>query len=194
MAERLKKGEENIADRRDQVSVLFADIVGFTPMSALISAEELVGRLNAVFRRFDALAERHRVEKIKTIGDAYMVVAGVPDPCPDHAERIAALALDFMDALADINGERSLDLNIRIGIHCGPVIAGVIGTRKFAYDLWGDTVNTASRMESSGVPGRIHLSAAAAELLRATHILEERGPIEVKGRGIMETFFLEGRR
>ncbi len=194
VAERLKKGEESIADRCAEVSVLFADIVGFTPMSAAISAEELVGRLNALFRRFDTLAERHAVEKIKTIGDAYMVVAGVPDPCPDHAQRIGTLALDFMDAVSEINRERALDLKIRIGIHSGAVIAGVIGTRKFAYDLWGDTVNTASRMESSGVPGKIHLSGATAELLGPSHLVVRRGPVEVKGRGIVETFFLEGRR
>ncbi len=194
VAERLKLGEDNIAERHDEVSVLFADIVGFTPMSATISAEELVGRLNTVFRRFDALVEHHGVEKIKTIGDAYMAVAGVPDPCPDHARRIAELALDCMAALAEINRERELDINIRIGIHAGPVIAGVIGSRKFAYDLWGDTVNTASRMESSGVPGRIHLSEAAAVLLDASHVLIKRGAIQVKGRGTMETYFLEGRR
>ncbi|MGD2082747.1 MAG: adenylate/guanylate cyclase domain-containing protein [Chromatiales bacterium] len=194
IADRLKRGEESIADAFDDVTLLFADIVGFTPMAAAISAEELVWRLNAVFRRFDALVDKHGVEKVKTVGDAYMAVAGVPDPCPDHAQRMAELALDFLRAVRELNAELGLDIAVRVGINTGRVVAGVIGARKFAYDLWGDAVNTASRMESSGLPGTIHVAPASAALLRDQYCLRERGPIEIKGYGTLTTFFLEGRR
>jgi class 3 adenylate cyclase/signal transduction histidine kinase len=194
IAERLKHGEESIADAFDDVTLLFADIVGFTPMAAAIGAEELVWRLNAVFRRFDALVARHGVEKVKTVGDAYMAVAGVPDPCADHAERIADLALDFLAAVDELNAELGLDISLRVGINTGPVVAGVIGARKFAYDLWGDAVNTASRMESSGLPGTIHVAPESAARLARGYRLRERGPVEVKGYGVLNTFFLEGKR
>jgi class 3 adenylate cyclase len=169
--------------------VLFADIVGFTPFSAKMTPRDLVHLLNEVFSAFDALARRHGLEKIKTIGDAYMVVGGLPAPRTDHAAAVAAMALDMRDAI----GARGEGLVLRIGLHTGPVVAGVIGTSKFTYDLWGDTVNTASRMESHGVPGRIHVSDELRAALGEGWRLEERGVIEVKGKGPMRTHWLSGR-
>jgi class 3 adenylate cyclase len=192
IAERLKAGENLIVDRFDDVSVLFADIVGFTSMSAKTTPEQLVTILNALFSMFDQLAERHGLEKIKTIGDAYMVVAGVPAPRGDHALAIARMALDMLAAVRAYGAENNLDLTIRVGIHTGAVVAGVIGQKKFIYDLWGDTVNTASRMESHGVPGRVHVSAATYEALRAAFLLETRGEIDIKGKGLMTTYLLLG--
>jgi len=194
IADRLKEGESTIADSFDQVTVLFSDLVGFTKMSAGISAETLVGRLNDVFRSFDSLATDLGVEKIKTIGDAYMVVGGLPLPQPDHAERIAEMGLGMIKAINEYNADADEPLGIRIGINTGPVVAGVIGSTKFAYDLWGDAVNTASRMESTGVPGQIQVSESSHDLLVGSFDLEPRGLVEVKGKGKMETYLLLRRR
>jgi adenylate cyclase len=190
IADRLKAGATLIADAHPQVTVLFADVVDFTPLARRTAPAELVGLLDRVFTRFDGLADRHGLEKIKTIGDAYMVVGGAPEARSDDAEAIAAMALDMVDAIR--TGEDG-GLELRIGIDTGPVVAGVIGRRKFTYDLWGDVVNTASRMESHGVPGRIQVTAAVEARLRGRFAFEPRGPIEVKGKGRVEAFFLVGR-
>ncbi len=193
IAERLKQGEGTIADAFGSVTVLFADIVGFTALSSSVPAAELVIVLNDVFSRFDALAERHGLEKIKTIGDAYMVVAGVPEPREDHASAVAAMALDMLDEIESFNAARGTSLGIRIGVHSGPVVAGVIGKRKFIYDIWGDTVNTASRMESTGLPGRVQVSDVTAKALDGQLVMEDRGVIAVKGKGEMRTWLLAPR-
>lgn len=190
IATRLKQGEGVIVDRFEAVTVLFADIVGFTALSARTSPEALVAMLDELFTRFDALADRHGLEKIKTIGDAYMVVAGVPEKTDDHAVRMARMGLDMLATLADYAATNSVELTIRIGIHSGPVVAGVIGRNKFIYDLWGDTVNTASRMESHGQPSRVHVSEATVAALAGRFEIEARGEIEVKGKGLMATYFL----
>jgi class 3 adenylate cyclase len=193
IAERLKLGEQVIADAYPDVTVLFADLVDFTPFVAHTRPERLVQVLDRVFSAFDDLSDRHGVEKVKTIGDAYMVVGGAPTPMPGHCRAVAELALDMI-----AEGERCVaegfDVRLRIGIDSGPVIAGVIGRRKFIYDLWGDTVNTASRMESHGTPGRIQVTPAVEEKLRGVFRFERREPIEVKGKGRMTTFFLLGPR
>ncbi len=194
IADRLKHGENLIVDRFDAVSVMFADLVGFTSMSAVTTPEELVTMLNELFSMFDKLAEKHGLEKIKTIGDAYMAVAGVPQPIADHAVAIAHMGMDMLDGLAGYTARTGTELSIRIGIHAGPVVAGVIGKNKFIYDLWGDTVNTASRMESHGVPGRVHITEAVRELIGDRFELEDRGPIDVKGKGMMTTYLLRGRK
>lgn len=194
IAERLKQGQSLIAESFEDVTVLFADIVGFTELSARISPKELVGCLNAIFSEFDRLTERHGLEKIKTIGDAYMVVGGLPTPRDDHAEAIARMALEMFEAIAEINAETSESFNIRIGINTGPVVAGVIGTKKFIYDLWGDTVNTASRMESHGIPGAIQVTEETRDRLRNWFRFERRGTIEIKGKGEMTTYILTGTR
>jgi adenylate cyclase len=194
IAERLKAGGGAIADRFDGVTVLFADIVGFTTLSTELPPERVVELLNRVFTRFDELAALHQVEKIKTIGDAYMVVAGLPEPRPDHAQAAARMALDLRVALAETSRAIGHPLQIRIGLCSGPAVAGVIGIRKFAYDLWGDTVNTAARMESHGVPGEIQLTESTYELVRERFSLEERGMIDVKGKGLMRTYFLRDAR
>jgi adenylate cyclase len=193
VATRLKDGAGTIADDISQASVLFADVVGFTMMSASLSPGELVSLLNEVFTSFDGFVAELGLEKIKTVGDAYMAAAGVPQARPDHAHLIAELALRIRDhrAIDPVSGE---PLRFRIGIDSGPVTAGVIGSDKFAYDLWGDTVNTASRMESSGVPDAIQITERTQELLRGAYECEPRGPIEVKGKGTMRTFLLRGRR
>jgi class 3 adenylate cyclase len=185
IAERLKRHPGAIADGFERVTVLFADIVGFTPLSEKMSPPEVVALLNEVFSTFDALAGRHGLEKIKTIGDAYMVVGGLPRPQGDHAALVARMALDMQAAAAGIPG-----IQLRIGVHTG--VAGVIGTAKYSYDLWGDTVNTASRMESHGLAGRVHISDASREALGAAWKIEERGVIEVKGKGPMKTYWLVG--
>ncbi len=190
IATRLKQGEGVIVDRFEAVTVLFADIVGFTALSARTSPEALVAMLDELFTRFDALADRHGLEKIKTIGDAYMVVAGVPEQSTDHAVRMARMGLDMLATLADYAAANQVELTIRIGVHSGPVVAGVIGRNKFIYDLWGDTVNTASRMESHGLPSRVHASEATVAALGDRFEIEARGEIEVKGKGAMATFFL----
>jgi class 3 adenylate cyclase/HAMP domain-containing protein len=189
IAQRLKSGETVIADNFDCVTVLFADIANFTPLSASISAKELVELLNTIFTEFDQVMEDRGLEKIKTIGDAYMAVAGVPNFCQDHARR-AALDMQKIIENTHKTDPRMKGVVIRVGMHSGPVIAGVIGKSKFIYDLWGDTVNTASRMESHGVPSKIHVSNTMVELLPQEFKTEPRGLIEVKGKGKMETFFL----
>ena len=194
IAERLKRGETTIADSFAEVSVLFADVVDFTRLSAQTSPSDLVRLLNRVFSAFDALSEKHSLEKIKTIGDAYMVVGGLPSPREDHAEAIAEMAMDMHTELARLNAETGQDIGLRVGINTGPVVAGVIGTKKFIYDLWGDAVNTASRMESNGVQGSIQVTEATYEKLRDKYAFEARGTIEVKGKGPMMTYFLKGRK
>jgi guanylate cyclase len=194
IAARLKVETGSIADHVDWASILFADIVDFTPLSQRLSPAEVVGTLDRLFSRFDTFVERHGLEKIKTIGDCYMAAAGVPDPCPDHASRAALLALDMRDAVAT-SAIAGLDgLRLRIGINSGPVTAGVIGTKRFLYDLWGDAVNTASRMESNGTPGEIQITRATYELLKDEFVCTLRGTIQVKGKGEMETWYLVGPR
>jgi len=194
IANRLKENEGVIADTFPEVTVLFADLVGFTRMTMDMPPEALVAMLNEVFSSFDRLASRHGLEKIKTIGDSYMAVAGVPTPRPDHATAVCDCALDMVGEIAALRERGPIDARIRIGVNSGPVVAGVIGTRKFIYDLWGDTVNTASRMESHGMPDRIQISAATRRLLPDNYQVERREPIDVKGKGVMETWFLLGRR
>ena len=194
IAEQLKLEPSTIADSFEEVSVLFADLVGFTEFSNQRSAKELVEFLNVIFSEFDQLVEKHDLEKIKTIGDAYMVVAGLPMPRPDHAEAIAQIALDMQQALTKINVKTGETFSMRIGINSGAVVAGVIGLKKFSYDLWGDTVNTASRMESLGIPGEIQVTVETYQRLRDNYLFEERGAIRVKGKGEMITYLLKGRK
>lgn len=193
IAERLKTSPGVIADRLDDVTIMFADVVGFTPLSAAMQPEEVVSLLNEVFSTFDRLAGELGVEKIKTIGDAYMAVGGLPEPREDHAEAIADLALGMQSAMKDIAAGAGHLVDLRIGISSGPAVAGVIGLHKFAYDLWGDTVNVAARMESHGVPGSIQVSEATYGRLRDRYELVERGEVELKGRGTVKTWFLVGR-
>jgi class 3 adenylate cyclase len=192
IAERLKQGETTIADSFTDVSVLFADLAGFTSLSTQVAPSEIVVLLNKIFSAFDNLAERYGLEKIKTIGDCYMAAAGLPVSKPDHAEATAEMALDMLEIIED---PRYTDrpLNLRIGINSGPVVAGVIGKRKFIYDLWGDTVNTANRMETYGLPNQIHVSNTTFELLKSKYRLEPREEIDVSGKGKMKTFWLKGR-
>lgn len=194
IAERLKQGEEIIVDSFDEVTVLFGDIVGFTKLSEQMEPAELVGNLNDIFSVFDELAKGHNLEKIKTIGDNYMIVGGLPTPRPDHAEAVAEMALDMQKGIAQFNKIRGKSLHIRIGINTGPVVAGIIGTTKFSYDLWGDTVNTASRMESHGVANGIQVTAATYERLKDQYLFEKRGMIQVKGKGEMFTYLLLGKK
>lgn len=193
IAERLKRHEGRIAEAHDEVTVLFADVVDFTPFAERTPPDRVVGVLDEVFSAFDDLAQRHGLEKIKTIGDAYMVVAGLPEPRADHAEAMAEMALDMQASLRRLCGLLGIDLAIRVGMASGPVIAGVIGRHKFIYDLWGDTVNTASRMESHSLPGRIQVTAATYERLRYRYRFEERGEIEIKGKGRQMAYLLVGR-
>ncbi len=192
IAERLKQDTSAIAEHFDDVTILFADLVGFTPLSTRIKPAELVNLLNEIFSTFDELTEKHGLEKIKTIGDAYMVAGGLPVPKPDHAEAVAQMALDMQGAIAHFQAKYSQQLQIRIGINTGSVVAGVIGTKKFIYDLWGDAVNVASRMESSGVPGKIQVTEATYERLKERYEFEKRGQVAVKGRGDMTTYWLVG--
>jgi len=190
IVDRIRNGEKVIADRILEATILFCDLVGFTTLSQELPADRLIDFLSDIFSTFDRLAAEHEVEKIKTIGDAYMVVAGIPEVQSDHAVRIATLSLRMIQAVDAIAKAIDLKLRARIGIHTGPVVAGVIGTHKFAYDVWGDTVNTASRMESHSLPGRVQVSAATRLALGDRFNFERRGIIEVKGKGMMETFFL----
>jgi PAS domain S-box-containing protein len=192
IAHRLKNETDAIADSFPDVTVLFADIVGFTELSCCVAPIELVKLLNRIFSAFDQLAEKHGLEKIKTIGDAYMVVGGLPTPRADHASSIAEMALDMQQEIAHFNAETGERFSIRIGINTGPVVAGVIGIKKFIYDLWGDTVNTASRMESHGIPGYIQVTQATYERLQGNYLFKERGVIQVKGKGEMTTYLLIG--
>jgi adenylate cyclase len=194
VADRLKESDQVIADGFDAATVLFADIVGFTPLAQELPPAEAVALLDRVFAGWDELAERHGVEKIKTIGDAYMVAGGLPSPRKDHAEAIADLALEMGTEAERCAGGRGPSLEVRIGIDSGPVVAGVIGRAKFSYDLWGDTVNTASRMESHGVPGAIQVTERAYHRLRDRYEFERRGTIEVKGKGPMTTYLLLARK
>ena len=184
---------EVIADSYADVTVLFADIVGFTDFSAAVNPKKLLEMLNEIFTNFDDIAENRGMEKIKTIGDAYMAVAGMPVFAADHAARGGHMALDMMDALGAFNQRNGYTLQMRIGIHSGPAVAGVIGKQKFIYDLWGETVSTASRMESLGMPGRIQVTAATRQRLGDSFVLERRGTIDVKGKGEVQTWFLNGR-
>jgi adenylate cyclase len=194
IADRLKKGESNIAETFPEVSVLFADIVGFTELSMEISPRQLVNLLNDVFGRFDELTMEHQLEKIKTIGDCYMVVGGVPHPSSTHCQQIANFALDALNALESYNLRTGRKLKMRVGIHTGTVVAGIVGKQKYSYDLWGDVVNTASRMENASLPGKIHVTEAVRIRLSDDFNFESRGPIELKGKGILETFFLTGKK
>jgi len=230
IADRLKLGERRIAEHYDAATVVFADVVGFTPLTARLDADSLVELLDRLFRRFDAVVDRHGIEKIKTIGDSYMVASGAPMPRPDHAVVAARFALDLLDTMAafaddadvsgaalqidagpgSASGPNAADvttghgpdgsvgsvysMSLRIGMHSGPVVGGVLGRRRPIYDLWGDTVNVASRMESQGIPGRIQVSDATRALLSSEFALEERGTIDLRGRGPMRTWFLVGRR
>jgi class 3 adenylate cyclase/CheY-like chemotaxis protein len=190
---RMRNGETIIADRFDDATILFSDLVGFTALASGFSPDRILEILSSVFEGFDAAVQAHGLEKIKTIGDAYMVAGGLPAPLPDHAQRTAALAIDMLDIVQRTRASLGIDLKARIGIHTGPVVAGVIGRHKFIYDVWGDTVNTASRMESFGAPGRIHVSGETYRLLRDDFAFEPRGPLDIKGKGAMETYFLMGR-
>ncbi|MFL5685002.1 MAG: adenylate/guanylate cyclase domain-containing protein [Chloroflexota bacterium] len=193
IADRIRAGEALIADRHDDVSLLFADIVGFTAMSSTMDPEELVRLLDEVFSVFDALVDASDLEKVKTIGDAYMIVGGMPIWRPDHLERMADLAIDIAHAVNRNEAAARLGVKFRIGIHAGSVVAGVVGKRRSIYDVWGDTVNLASRMESTGIAGRIQVTGAVEERLRDRYRLESRGPVDIKGKGLMETFFLVDR-
>lgn len=193
IAERLKQGESIIADRFNEVTVLFADMVNFTQFWSDKSPVELVEFLNQVFSHFDRLAEHYSLEKIKTIGDAYMVVGGLPEPRRDHVEAVAEMALDIQRDIEQFRTATGHTFCMRIGIDTGSVVAGVIGERKFIYDLWGDTVNTADRMHLFGIPGRIQVTESVYRRLKDKYRLEKRGEIDVKGKGIMTTYFLESR-
>ena len=191
IANRLKDNDMRIADSHEEVTILFADIVGFTKLTATMPPAELVDLLSQLFSRFDALADTYNLEKIKTIGDGYMVIGGAPMARDDHATVIAQLALDMQKTLGEFNTLTAKNLQMRIGISSGPVVAGVIGTSKFAYDIWGDPVNMASRMEKTCLVGGIHVSEATYELLKDNHQLESRGLIEIKGKGEVTTYLLK---
>jgi guanylate cyclase len=188
----LKNEQRTIADHYAGASILFADMVNFTPMSAEMSPVEMVELLNQVFSHFDTLVEKHDLEKIKTVGDCYMVAAGVPRPRSDHAQVLARLALDMREYVRNETFKASRPVDFRIGINSGPVLAGVIGRKKFIYDLWGDAVNTASRMESHGAAGIIQITRATYELIKDDFVCEPHGTIYVKGKGEMEVWFVSG--
>lgn len=194
IAGRLKQGASTIADGYQEVTVLFLDIVGFTPLSTTKTPQELVEILNYIFSAFDDLAEKYGLEKIKTIGDSYMVACGVPDGKSDHAHRVADFALELEGILQEANQKLGTELKIRVGINTGPVVAGVIGKKKFIYDLWGDAVNVASRMESHGVVSKVQVSESTYELLKYDFVLSDNGEKEIKGRGPMRTYIVESRQ
>jgi class 3 adenylate cyclase len=194
VARRLKQGEHTIADCFADVTVLFADIVGFTQLSNIRSPDELIELLNTIFSQFDVLTEQHGLEKIKTVGDSYMIAGGLPIPCPNHVQAVADVALDMQEEIVRFCMERGESFNIRIGMHTGPVVAGVIGRKKFSYDLWGDTVNIASRMESHGVAGGIQVTETTYQRLQTDYRFQERGLIDVKGKGALKTYWLIGKR
>ncbi|MEM7222694.1 MAG: adenylate/guanylate cyclase domain-containing protein [Pseudomonadota bacterium] len=190
IAERLKRGEESIADHFPDVTVLFADIAGFTPMSARLPAGELVEILNLIFSAFDEAAKHHGVEKIKTIGDSYMAVTGLTQPLRDNAVAMVEMAFEMLEAIDRVNRERGTNFSLRVGINAGPVVAGVIGRSKFIYDLWGDTVNLASRMESHGVAGRVQVTEEIYHRVKDHYAAEPRGKIEVKGKGKINAYLI----
>jgi class 3 adenylate cyclase len=192
IAARLKGGEHEIADSFADVTVLFGDIVGFTALSSRTSAPEIVEMLNGLFSQFDELAQHLGIEKIKTIGDCYMAVCGLPGRCDDHTERMARMALRMMEVTTEYGQKLGINLQLRIGLNSGPVVAGVIGTIKFIYDLWGDTVNLASRMESTGVPGQIQVTRSVYNRLHDSFEFESRGAVQVKGKGEIEAWLLHG--
>jgi len=194
IADQLKDENRPIADQIGSASILFADVAEFTPWAERLTPAEVVGYLDHLFSHFDELAERYELEKIKTIGDCYMVAAGVPTPRPDHARALALMALDMLEVMHSADEVGHLGLELRVGINSGPVVAGVIGRKRFLYDLWGDAVNTASRMESHGTPGRIQITRATYELLADEFECEPRGPIAVKGKGEIEAWYLVGPR
>lgn len=194
IAVQLKDNPGTVASHYDDVTILFADLVGFTPLAASLPAKEMVEWLNEIFTHFDDLMDRYGVEKIETVGDEYMAACGVPRPCPEHAHLLAQVALEmctYVQTLAPRHGER---LQVRIGLHSGPIVAGVIGRKKFAFECFGDTVNTANRMQSHGLPGKIQITRETYERVKDQFVCEPRGTIPVKGKGEMETWFLVGRR
>ncbi len=193
IAERLKQGQNIIADSFADVTVLFADIVGFTQLANHLSPADLVQLLSDIFSAFDHLVEKYDLEKIKTIGDSYMVAGGLPVPCPNHVELVADMALDMQQEIGKFNLDHERTFRMRIGMHTGPVIAGIIGQKKFIYDMWGDTVNTASRMELHGIAGCIQVSETTYRRLEKTYEFEQRGNIEVKGKGTMMTYLLKNK-
>ena len=193
IADRLKQGERHIADRFAEVTVLFADIVDFSTLANETDPEDLVTLLNELFSRFDRLAERHSLEKIKTIGDSYLVVGGLPLPRADHAEAVAEMALEMLASVRDLNSDSGINIRVRIGLNTGPVVAGVIGRKKFTYDLWGTAVNLASRMQSNGLPDRIHLSEGTRRLLRNHFKVTARGTVHCKGMGEVRSYLLDGK-
>lgn len=192
IVERLKANDVRIADHYDAVTVMFADLIDFTHISEKMPPSQLINLLSQVFLKFDQLAEKYQVEKIKTIGDAYMVISGAPVMCQDHAKRIASMALEMHDALKEVALSTDLNLQMRIGIHTGPVVAGVIGSAKFSYDLWGDTVNLASRMEHICAPNAIQITEETKLLLEDNYLFSEKASVNVKGKGVLETFILLG--
>ncbi len=194
IAKRLKENDMRIADHYDSVTVMFADLISFTQMSEKMPPTQLIDLLSQVFLRFDQLAEKYQVEKIKTIGDAYMAISGAPVVCVNHAHRIAAMALEMNEALKEVAINTGLDLHMRVGIHTGPVVAGVIGSAKFSYDLWGDTVNLASRMESTCKPNAIQVTQETQMLIQEAFVFSEKNIVEVKGKGLVETFILLGHK
>jgi adenylate cyclase len=194
IADKLKATPQTIADSFTSASILFADVVDFTPMAERIPPVRVVEMLDQLFGHFDSLAERYDVEKIKTIGDCYMAAAGIPSPRSDHARTLALMALGMLDAVREQGAMASLGFELRIGINSGPVVAGVIGRKRFLYDLWGDAVNVADRMQTHGTPGRIQVTRSTYELLKDEFVLEARGTIEVRGKGEMETWYLVGPR
>lgn len=190
VANKLKNNPGTIADRFEHCTVLFADIVGFTELSRKLSPVELVQILNELFSLFDDLVEKHGLEKIKTIGDSYMVVGGLPDPDPDHAVKVSAFALDLLNTIQNYRSQHGYEIELRVGISSGEAVAGVIGKKRFVYDLWGDNVNTASRMESHGLPGRVQVTESTYRLISEHFELEERGSIDVKGMGSVPGYLL----
>jgi adenylate cyclase len=195
IAQRLKDPSRNIiADKYDDASILFADIAGYTKRASDTTPSELVRFLDRLYTDLDALVDRHGLEKVKTSGDSYMVVSGVPQPREDHVEALACLALDMADAVIDLKDPQGQAVPLRIGLAAGPVVAGVVGARKFFYDVWGDAVNVASRMETTDVEGRIQVPANVYERIKHAFVLEERGEVDIKGKGVMNTWYLVGRR
>jgi guanylate cyclase len=194
IAERLKSEPQTIADSFSEASILFADVADFTPLANSLPPTEVVGMLDQLFGHFDELVERYELEKIKTIGDCYMAAAGIPVPREDHARALAGIGLDMLSAVSPDGPMGGLGLQLRIGINSGPVVAGVIGRKRFLYDLWGDAVNVAGRMQTQGTEGRIQVTRSTYDLLKDEFVLEPRGTLEIKGKGQMETWYLLARR